>query len=248
MAQPDCKIVGYSPDDMSTRHNQSRQFLAHLPLYDIYFTTKSYGVSELRALGCRNVHFIGNAFQPDVHKPYRTTEDDREKFGGAVGFIGVYERGRAASMHVLAEAGIPVRVWGPWKKGSYPVHKNLRVEHRSLWNEEYAKAICSFDINLGFLRKVNRDLQTTRSIEIPACGAFMLAERTHEHQELFEEGIEAEFFSSDLELLDKVNYYLKNGEKRRQIAKAGRERCCRDGYSNQDRAQLMLQLVESLRT
>lgn len=33
---PNCKIVGYSRDDMSARHNQSPQFLKHIDLYDIF--------------------------------------------------------------------------------------------------------------------------------------------------------------------------------------------------------------------
>ena len=37
----DIIIVGYSPDDMYGKHNQSRKFLKHLSLYDIFFTTKS---------------------------------------------------------------------------------------------------------------------------------------------------------------------------------------------------------------
>lgn len=30
--QPRCRIIGYSPDDMNARHNQSRPFLQSLPL------------------------------------------------------------------------------------------------------------------------------------------------------------------------------------------------------------------------
>jgi len=236
-------IVGYSPDDMYRKHNQSRRFLKHLSLYDIFFTTKSYNVTELKELGCRNVKFIGNAFDLKAHRPIQVTPEERYRLGGPVGFIGSYEKERALSMWKLAERDIPVRVWGPhWNKCKLS-HVNLRLEKKGLWGEDYAKAICSFDINLCFLRKINRDLQTTRSIEIPACGAFMLAERTDEHLELFEEGKEAEFFSSDEELEEKVRYYLSHPKQRERIAAAGRERCLKSGYSNHDRMRAMLNYI-----
>ena len=72
---------------------------------------------------------------------------------------------------------------------------------------------------------MNRDLQTTRSVEIPACGAFMLAERTEEHLELFEEGKEAEFFGSRDELLQKVRYYLTHAEDANRLPPPAAERC-----------------------
>lgn len=239
------RIIGYSPDDMYARHNQSRQFLQHIHLYDVFFTTKSYGVNELRSLGCKRVKFIGNAFDSNTHRPIPMTQEERKTFGGPVGFIGQWEESRASSMLYLAKGKIPVRIWGSsWEKCKYQ-HGNLKLENKSLWADSYSKAICSFDINLAFLRKINRDLQTTRSVEIPACGAFMLAERTDEHLALFAEGKEAEFFSSDEELLDKVKYYLSNPEQRRRIAAAGRQRCLRSGYSNHDRLRQMLNIIDN---
>jgi spore maturation protein CgeB len=117
------------------------------------------------------------------------------------------------------------------------------LENRPFWGDDYARAICAFDINLCFLRKCNRDRQTTRSIEIPACGAFMLAERTDEHLRLFEEGKEAEFFSTEGELLDKTRYYLEHGDSRRNIAARGIQRCVRDAYSYPERLQKVLAII-----
>lgn len=244
--QPRCRIVGYALDYMTARHNQSPQFRRHLALYDLYFTTKSYGVPELLSAGCPRVEFVGNAYDPHTHRPLPVSVDERESYGGPLGFIGTWERARAASVETLARNGLSVRVWG----NGWPPHKDvdagLRIENRAVCGDEFARATCAFDINLAFLRKINRDLQTTRSVEIPACGAFMLAERTDEHRALFEEGREAEYFASDEELLDKAKYYLTHSAERRRIAEAGRERCLRSGYSYQERLQRMLQTVSTL--
>jgi len=243
---PKCIIVGYSPDDMHARHNQSRQFLRHLPLYDVFFTTKSYGVKELEARGCPRVRFVGNAFDPNTHKPWTLDRKDREALGGPVGFIGTYESDRAASMDYLARQGCKVRIWGSDWGSHRRRHPNMILEKRALYGDDYAKAIAAFDINLSFLRKMNRDLQTQRSVEVPACGAFMLAERTDEHRDLFEEGKEAEFFSSNEELLEKVRYYLAHPQQRKRIAAAARERCLKSGYSYHDRIKRMLEEIGSL--
>jgi len=125
-------------------------------------------------------------------------------------------------------------------------HENLRVERAGLYGEDYARAICNFDINLAFLRKAADDRVTTRSLEIPACGGFMLAERTREHSELFEEGKEAAFFGSERELHDKCEYYLEQEDERSRIAAAGMKRCTDSGYSNDAQLRHMLGIVQAM--
>jgi glycosyltransferase involved in cell wall biosynthesis len=233
--QPEIRVIGFSPDDMGGRHNQSQQFIDALPHYDLFLTTKTYNVIELEAMGAKNVVFVGNGYDPEEFRPEPATEEERIALGGDVGFIGSYEEHRAAMICSVAEAGVQVRVWGgPWHGCTY-CGKNLLLEHKPLFFDRFRKACGAFKINLNFLRKLNRDLQTTRSVEIPACGGFMLAERTDEHLDLFTEGVEAEYFSSVDELVDKCRYYLAHEEIRQRIARAGFERCLRSGYSNEER-------------
>lgn len=236
---PRACFVNYSPDDQFNPRNQSRQWLAGLSLYDLHVTTKSFNVAELREAGARDVCHVAKGYSPEVHRPHEVTPALRARLGGDVGFVGWPEAARERSMRFLARNGVPVRVWGPWpRRKSGP---NLRVEGRPLWADEYARALSATRINLGFLRRVNRDRHTTRSVEIPACGGFLLAERTDEHLELFREGVEAEFFASDDELLEKVRWYLAHEEARARIAANGLRRCRESGYDYDHQLRVVLE-------
>jgi len=238
--QPACRLVSYSPDDMLNLRNQSRYYIGGLPLYDLHVTTKSYNVAELKVLGAIDVFFVGNAYDPHTHRPLELTADEKTQWGSDVGFIGGFEWERYQMMLALAAAGIRVVIRGPGWESYSKANSNLIIKPGYVYADDYARAICGSKINLCFLRKDNRDLQTQRSAEIPACGGFMLAERTNEHLGLFEEGKEAEFFSDMEELISKVRYYLDHEQERAQIAARGRERCLRSGYSNHDRLRAVL--------
>lgn len=234
LLNPNILIVGYSPDEMTQRHNQSKDFLSSLPYYDAYITTKSYAVEDLKKLGAKKVYFVNNAFEPSFHYPRHIVKQDINILGGEIGFIGMWEEARANSILYLAKKGLNVRVWGAGKWLEYKnLYPNLIIENKALFSEEYSIALGSFKINLCFLRKINFDQQTTRSIEIPASGGFMLAERTTEHLNLFEEDVEAAFFSNDEELYNKCKFYLENDDIRKKMMQAAYLRCKQSGYSNE---------------
>ncbi len=237
-------IVNFSPDNMVKRHCQSKQFVDCISLYDYHITTKSFIIDELKEAGAKNVLFVNKTFEPDFHYPRKLDQSDIERLGGDVGFIGAWEKERMNSVLFLSRNGIKVRVWGPkqWQqcKGD---NECLTIEDNGLFGDDYAKAFGCFKISLCFLRKINDDQQTARSIEIPACGGFMLAERTKEHSALFEEGAEAEFFGSDEELLEKCRYYLKHDNERREIANNGHRRCINSDYSNENMLKKVLERI-----
>jgi spore maturation protein CgeB len=213
----------------------------------MHLTTKTYNVSELLGKGARRVLHAGKGYDPHIHRPIELSPSDYATYLSDVAFVGDYEEDRAKRVTSIATSGIPVRIWGTrWNRLSR-LHPNLRIEGRPVYGDEYAKVLCATKINLCFLRKANRDRYTARTIEIPACGAFMLAERTKEHLKLFEEGKEAEFFETDNEMIDKIRYYLTHADDRRRIALAGRERCLKSEYSNHHRIASVLKNILELR-
>ena len=227
---PITTLVSYSPDDMFNPKNQTNNYLRSIRVYEQIITTKSFNVAEFKALGAQNVHFVSNSYDPKIHRPMKLEQRELIELAADVGFIGNFEEPRLNSILFLVKNGVPVNVkgkqWVEWRNS----FSQLKVDPFFYSGVDYAKAISATKINLGFLFKGNRDLQTQRSIEIPACGGFLLAERTTEHLSLFKEGEEAEFFDNDEELLSKVIFYLKNENARSKIATAGYHRCVASRY------------------
>ena len=242
--QPQAKLISYSPDNMAERHCQSKQYLDGIDIYDVHITTKSYIIDDLYRLGCKKVVFTNQSYEDTFHYPREVTIDDMTRLGDDVGFIGAWEKDRMESILYLSRHGIHVRVFGfgGWERCKDD-NPNLIIEDHGLFDEDYAKSFKCFKICLCFLRKKNKDVQTSRTMEIPACGGFMLGERTDEHLKLFEEGKEAEFFSNNEELLKKCLYYLAHDEERKIIARRGYERCLTSGYSNYETLKRIIEQI-----
>ena len=188
------------------------------------------------------------AYDPAHHTPVAQTAEEHDWLDDDVGFIGSFEQPRADDMLYLAQNGIRVRIWGNGWGSFDPKEPNLIIERRALVNTNnnplYSKGICATKINLAFLRKANWYLQTDRSIiEIPACGAFLMAEYSDEHAALFAEDKEAVYFKSGSELVEKINYYLVHDDERLCIAAAGRDRCLAGDYDQIGRIKFMFELL-----
>ncbi len=161
--------------------------------------------------------------------------------------------GRLAALESLAEAGVNLRLFGPgvgypgheWHR---PLSQSARLHGlmpvREIWDAEYARALSASKIALCFFSKRNRDRYTRRCFEIPATGTMLLSEYSPELAAIYREGVEADFFRTPAELVDKVRFYLAHPDAREGVARQGYERVHRDGHDVDSRVRRMLDALD----
>jgi hypothetical protein len=247
---PGVLLVYHNTDDWrlkaSFMHRLHWRFLRRtLPHYDVHVTSNLWNVDEFRQAGFPRVVHMELAANPAVRDPGEVPAAERAKLGAPVGFIGHWEPVTERRLLHLVRGGVPVKIYGGgWDDAHASKDLGDAVQHRFVMGDEYARAIVSFDINIGIVSKWNRNHTASRTFQIPALGAFLLHERNELVTRYFREGEEAEFFDSDDELLEKCRYYLAHPEERRRVAAAGRRRCFESGYFEADRVREILPALD----
>lgn len=241
-------LVHWHPDDAFNPDNSSSYFLSSIPKYDLIVTPKSFNVTEYMRNGAKNVIYAPYAYDPSIHYPVKIDHTARNVYGSDVAFVGTRREKRVRELEAISQTGIDIKIWGTGWRRLAPFSKlRSNCTFTPVYAEEMSKVFGASKIVLGFLNAENRDLHTARTFEVPACGGFLLAERTTEHLEFLREGNEADYFSSVEELIDKINFYLKNDSIRLRIAKAGYERVISIQASYSDRARFISQEINKIR-
>ena len=237
-ACPNSKIIFASGDNVALPEFRNKAFENTIHIFDAVITSKSDTISQLKKLGANDVYYIPKAF--DERWPMRLRKPEKCY---DISFVGSFEKERAHSMLELARAGFEVNIWGNgWKKWKVK-HENFHVHGFPVYQDDLIEIIETTKINLCFLRKLAKDKSTNRTFEIPACGGFMLAERTTEQRGFFAESVAAEFFETESELIAKTQYYLENDELRNRVAHVGHQTCLSSGYGYIDRCKQFLEQV-----
>lgn len=215
---PDVSVLAHGP-----------QIPRALREYDWIFTTKSFGVRDMREnLAIEHASVIHHAFDPDLHRPIALAPSDTQRYACDVSFIGTWSPKKERVLGHLARKlpSVRLRIWGEqwWKNKD----KTLTpwIEGHEITGDEYARAIGASRINLCILSERREgassgDQVTSRTFHIPACGGFMLHERTDELLELFTEGESVIGFGDEDELVSAVERWLGQDAERRRIADSG---------------------------
>ena len=226
-----CFLVHHYTDALAARrrtvHFKRRLLHKTAELYDVFFTTNADDQARMSAALLTDLGYDHRRFHPEP-----LPEEEAKKWDLPLVFIGHYEPETEAGILALIDAGLPVTVYGhaPWFASPHRAKLGDHLQP-SLGIEDYERALKGARIGLCFVSVLNYNQTASRSFEIPGSGTFLLAIRTDQHLECYEEGKEAEFFSGDDELVRKVKYYLEHEDEREAIAARGHARCVESGYS-----------------
>ena len=203
-----------------------------LPCYDWVFTTKKFGLSDMRnQLGVTRSSLILHAADSHLHRPVPLDSRDMADFGCDVSFIGTWSVKKEALLTAVAKRmpNIKMKVFGnQWDRVSQisPL-QNAIVDH-AVYTLDYVKAIRASKINIAILSEARQgassgDQITSRTFHIPASGGFMLHERTDEVLQVFQEGKHMACFENEEELIEKIDFYLADSKTRERIADQGNQ-------------------------
>lgn len=222
-------MIHFTPDT-AFHANRSRLFYDSMGYYDFAVTTKSFEVEEYeRRMGVGRVLVTTQGYDAGIHFPRGGGEARRRE----VVFVGLAEPDRERCLGMFLEQGVPVRLaghgWGRFlaRWGSAP---HLQFEGEGLFGDGYAGLLSRSWVGVGLLSKRFPELHTTRTFEIPACGAILATERTADTERFFGAG-EALFGADYGELVGKVKALLEAGSEvsMAAMAEAGRRRVLADG-------------------
>jgi hypothetical protein len=243
--------INWYPDVSFTVH--SKYLPKSLPLYDWVFTTKTFGIEDMRErLGITNTSVLLHGYDPEIHRPQDLSDEEVERYGCDASFIGTWSRKKQEFLEHVVEAlpGLKLRIWGNQWENALPGPLEDAIEGTEIIGREYAKAIRASKINIAILSEQRQgassgDLITSRTFHIPASGGFMLHERTEEVLGVYEEGQEIACFNSPEELVEKIRGLVDADEEREEMARRGRHRCV-PAHSLNERVKVLIEKYREL--
>jgi spore maturation protein CgeB len=229
-------VVNFNHDDPFGKRDGMRfaAYRAAVPEYDRLVVVRPPNVDEARSHGARDVLLHPMVADEVAHAPRPLDDAIRARWQSDVAFVGSWMPERGPFMADLVQRGVPLALYGPaWHKA--PEWPLLQPFHRAAYldGDDYAYAVQCATISIGMLSKGNRDLHTTRSMEIPSLQGLLCAERTSEHLAWYQEGEEAVFWSDSAECADVCRSLLADEARRDAIAASGHRRFLRNGFTSE---------------
>ncbi|MEM3907052.1 MAG: glycosyltransferase [Nitrososphaerota archaeon] len=194
------------------------------PAYDYVFTASERMIPAYKEFGCKNVHFLPFACEPVIHKKVKLNEEERRKYESDVIFVGTYTRRRAQFINALENAGIMVKVYGPYWK--YFKHGN-NVDN-GIYGPEMVKAFNAAKIVLNV--HIEDDVPykvNMRAFEATGSGSFLLTDKTYGIEKMFDLNEEVVAYEGEEELVELAKYSIDSEDEREEIAYKAQEKAYR---------------------
>lgn len=187
-----------------------------------------------------------------------------ERFRAEISYIGTYlpeKRGFIKGQVLPLKQKYDLRLYGQdWtlkdrlagggqKIGQYfniPMLESLQKPKLRLEDERkiYTSSLVSINVHEDYQRKFGGDCNE-RAFKIPACGGFEITDDVACISKYFKEGEEIIIAKDKNDWFDKIDFYIRNPDKRLRIIRAGRKRVLRD-HTYHNRVKKLLEIYRGL--
>ncbi len=231
-------LVNYANDNPFSTENWRRfsHYRAALPYYDLVVVVFSDIVKRAEEAGARRVIRKFISADEVAHRPRVLGAAQKARYASEVAFVGTWMPVQRGPLVVeLIRRGVPVSVWGNlWHKApEWPLIRPCWRGPGVYDDDGYAAIIQSAKICLGLVNKTSGNLHTDRSIQIPALGTVLCAERTSEHMMMYKDREEAVFWDDVSECAALCRELLADEPRRVAMARRGHARAIENNLFNE---------------
>ncbi len=212
-----------------------------IPLYDRVFSFSKSLTTYMNGLGHENVSFLPYGLNP-------IEQDTGEKKSNDLLFVCTPNIRRLHFLEKLKNHDL--KVHGKyWKRYTSIMSKQLseKMSYEDIWSKELYKLVARSKIILNINSHLWSSFESgvnLRIFETLALKGFLLTDYCEELNDVFKLGHEIETFKTSEEMIDKIDYYLKHDNERKQIAKNGHARFMKD-YTWEARLKLFAKQLQT---
>ncbi len=192
------------------------KFESILPCH-LFFAKDSYAVDAVRKTGYKNIHFLPQCTDPDVHTPMRIKDEKHRFFQSEISLIGSMYPYRLELIKQLKD--YKPKIWGKgWQKSDDAEIKKLYMG-MDIRGDDKAMAISNSKISLNPHHPLNDIFGVNRrTYDIAACKGFQLADLKEDMHHSYAVNDEIVCYSTLEELREKLNYFINHSDEREIIA------------------------------
>ncbi|MDO9565590.1 MAG: glycosyltransferase [Candidatus Desulfaltia sp.] len=213
------------------------------PYYDYFFIIDSEDVLNHIKIGAGHVNTVPLACAPEVHKSVNLSREEKKKYGSDVCFIGTVKFNRKDVLTQLSD--FDLGIWGYWLEKTPKLKRHYRGQH--VFGEEavriYNASKIILDIHLSYGGGNKPFNVTPRAFEVPASGAFLLADENPLLYDLYEKDKEIVCYKDEKELKELIKYYLNHPKERELIAQRGQKRAYKE-HTYKKRLKEIFSIIE----
>jgi spore maturation protein CgeB len=207
-------LLNINPDHPYVIHKNNIDVLLNtLKYYDAVFTFGKGIIPVYYQLGAKQVYWLPFAYDPEIHFVSKTSDYIYD-----CSYFGSWAKIQEHYISSLMDENYKVGIFGPrWYKS-----KNKNVKKSWIKDAGIGKGISAevskSRIVFNLIRAEHGCFHSMKTFELPACGAFIISNRSNEQLEFFPETAVCYFDTLD-ELKEKVKFYRNKDDIRNKFIK-----------------------------